>query len=473
MTIHVGRPVAAAAPAPEEIRPSSPFAPRLHRNRTSASRRGRRTPPGRGSACSRPCRRGRRRAYRRPSSAWIPGLVRLLDLAQRGIDRRRGQLARSPPRAPASRRAGGLPSREQLGEPLGDAHRVGADRSPRRSARARSSRAARRRAAPARSDREPFPQRLRGRHVAEPQHGLGAQRGRRVRGRSSRSSRPPRSDRAARAAPGRSAPPGSGSRSRPPGRRARGRAPDRVWRPATISPRGCVADPLGERVQQSVARLCASAGTTVVSGRSPRPLSASSARRADRSLLGARRQRLPPRHVQVHGARSRLAAGGGERPAGDRAEMEQARVVGVVGPELAEPAHRRAVELQLVDRLAGADPSQLRRPVGGEHDQRHRRPRRPRPRPDGGWPRPSRRCTGPTAGVPVAWAAPSAKNPAERSSSSTADLDRPLPPERQRQRGRARTGGEDGAPDTTARQLLHHRRGECGVSIRRVHRPGR
>ena len=35
--------------------------------------------------------------------------------------------------------------------------------------------------------------------------------------------------------------------------------------------------------------------------------------------------------------------------------MEQAVVVGVVGADLAEPAHRGAVELQLVDRLAGAD----------------------------------------------------------------------------------------------------------------------
>ena len=52
--------------------------------------------------------------------------------------------------------------------------------------------------------------------------------------------------------------------------------------------------------------------------------------------------------------------------------MQEAGVVGVVVADLAEPAHRRAVELELVDRLPGADPAQLRRAVGGEHDQRHR-----------------------------------------------------------------------------------------------------
>jgi hypothetical protein len=35
--IQVGCPVAAAAPIPDEIRPSIPFAPRLQRNRTLAS----------------------------------------------------------------------------------------------------------------------------------------------------------------------------------------------------------------------------------------------------------------------------------------------------------------------------------------------------------------------------------------------------------------------------------------------------
>ena len=37
VTIVVGRPLAAAAPIPDEIRPSMPLAPRLQRKRTSAA----------------------------------------------------------------------------------------------------------------------------------------------------------------------------------------------------------------------------------------------------------------------------------------------------------------------------------------------------------------------------------------------------------------------------------------------------
>ena len=41
------------------------------------------------------------------------------------------------------------------------------------------------------------------------------------------------------------------------------------------------------------------------------------------------------------------------------------------GGGVVEPAHRPAVQLDLVDRLRGADATQLGRPVGGEHDHRH------------------------------------------------------------------------------------------------------
>ena len=91
------------------------------------------------------------------------------------------------------------------------------------------------------------------------------------------------------------------------------------------------------------------------------------------SLDGRRRQRLAPGQVEVDGPGTWLAAGGGEGPAGGRAVVQQPLVVGVVGADFAEPAHRRAVELDLVERLAGADPAQLRRPVGGQRDQRQRR----------------------------------------------------------------------------------------------------
>ena len=91
------------------------------------------------------------------------------------------------------------------------------------------------------------------------------------------------------------------------------------------------------------------------------------------ALHRQRRQRLAPGKVEVDGAGRGLAARRGECPAGGRAVVEQAVVVGLVGADLAEPAHRRAVELQLVDRLPGADAAQLRRPVGGQGHQRDRR----------------------------------------------------------------------------------------------------
>ena len=45
----------------------------------------------------------------------------------------------------------------------------------------------------------------------------------------------------------------------------------------------------------------------------------------------------------------------------------------LVVADLDEPLRRRAVDAELVDRLAGADVAQLGRAVGGQHDQRHAR----------------------------------------------------------------------------------------------------
>ena len=154
---------------------------------------------------------------------------------------------------------------------------------------------------------------------------------------------------------------------------------------------------------------------TSVSGRVPRPSRASAcvAVTPPRSGSGASGSRQ--RDVQVH--RARRACPSPRRPrAPRRAVVEQARVVGRRDAQLAEPAHRAAVELELVDRLPRAAAAQLRRAVGGQHDQRHpclvglgdggvdvragrARGRERRPR--------ARRS---------AWAIPSAKKPAQRSS---------------------------------------------------------
>ena len=155
--------------------------------------------------------------------------------------------------------------------------------------------------------------------------------------------------------------------------------------------------------------------------------------------------------------------------AGDRAEVQKAVVVGLVGADLAEPAHGIAVELELVDRLAGADPAQLGRAVRGQQDQRDRRPRRPRPRPGGGCAaaepdvhsdrrrrrrsraqtraRRSRRCARPGPPAPRSPAAATAPAPAASSAS----------------RGRRRPA------DPAAGQLLDHGRGEGGVGVGRIH----
>ena len=65
----------------------------------------------------------------------------------------------------------------------------------------------------------------------------------------------------------------------------------------------------------------------------------------------------------------------GVRPglAGQRAPVAGRTQAGLGQAGLAEPAHRGAVQLDLVDGLVGADPAQLGGPVGGEHDERHAR----------------------------------------------------------------------------------------------------
>ncbi len=72
----------------------------------------------------------------------------------------------------------------------------------------------------------------------------------------------------------------------------------------------------------------------------------------------------------MHGARA-VAGGGPVGAAGQRAVVDGSLSMGLVRAHLHEPLDRAAVQLDLVDRLAGADLAQLRGPVGGQHDQRH------------------------------------------------------------------------------------------------------
>ena len=76
--------------------------------------------------------------------------------------------------------------------------------------------------------------------------------------------------------------------------------------------------------------------------------------------------------VQVHRPGTALERGP-VRAAGERAHEAQALRVGVLHADLEEPLGGRAVELDLVDRLARPGLAQLRRSVGGEDDQRDAR----------------------------------------------------------------------------------------------------
>ena len=81
-------------------------------------------------------------------------------------------------------------------------------------------------------------------------------------------------------------------------------------------------------------------------------------------------ERLAEREVEVDRSRRALDRGP-VGAAGQRADKPEGRRGRVIDPDLEEPLDRVAVDLQLVDRLAGADLAELRRAVGGEHDQRH------------------------------------------------------------------------------------------------------
>ena len=92
----------------------------------------------------------------------------------------------------------------------------------------------------------------------------------------------------------------------------------------------------------------------------------------DGALDRDRRQRLAPGQVEVDrpGARLAAAAASARQATSGNAAARRHRPRECRLRRTSAPS---AVELDLVDRLARADPAQLRRPVGGEHDQRQRR----------------------------------------------------------------------------------------------------
>ena len=152
----------------------------------------------------------------------------------------------------------------------------------------------------------------------------------------------------------------AGIRRAQPARGSRGASP-RSSRPGDDHPAGGLLDQLGER-ERFLARI---AQPPSRAGRPERPA-------PPRPDGGLGHERLAQRPVEVHRARGGAAGGDGVGAAGERADPGAARG-GVVIADLEEPAHGVAVELDLVDRLAGADVAQLGRAVRGQHDQRDAR----------------------------------------------------------------------------------------------------
>ena len=334
-----------------------PFAPRSARKRSGLARRGR-TPPRRGSASSELSHTSASSGSAGSSARRDLALERLRPLGERLRHQRVGL---APGAEPGRIRVGRPRPRARRAAPRAGAARHELAR--RASARA-SSRAGRSRSACA--CREPRAQRLRHRR-ARPPAARGRDGARRrsasraeqhvvVRHTCERSWAPQRTPEAGRPAPA--------SRAWPRAR-ATGSATGSGASPHTITPRAADRNRaatslgVGSAVERPHARSTA------------RP-SARPAQSAASSSSGTGRQRLAQREVQVHRARA------GRDPAVATARQASARWctalarARLVVAHLHEPLGRAAVELELVDRLPGADVAQLRRAVGGEHEQRHR-----------------------------------------------------------------------------------------------------
>ena len=306
---------------------------------TGRARR-RRTPPGRGSACSTPCRRASPSRTGAPSAAWTPGSVGSVELGELGVDRRRrprrgveprlaplGVVAAPEPRCDRPSAAGRGSARSTIAarRGWGSFQPYGGSTTTWRSSVERG---------------EPLAQRLAGRHVAEADDQLGLEAVRPQRGRSSRRATRRARGRGCRAAAATSARRGSDSRCWPPATRSRPRA--RVRLPAgddQAARRG--REPRGELVEQRVVGVeRRPAARRAVSGRAAAPLERQRGGRGDVVARAARgRAGRATARLRCTGPGPRLAARGGVGAAGDGAEVEQAGVVGVVGADLAEPAH--------------------------------------------------------------------------------------------------------------------------------------
>ena len=355
---------AAATPNAVETVPSIPFAPRLESTRNGVSRAGKNVSTSRigiEDATTSVASGGQQRA----ELGRDPRLVE-----PRGPDDLGDRARRRPVGARASRRARTCPCACAAACPR-------ASRASRAGRRRRSWR--RRRPGPARRTRG------RTRPAARPgprATGAAAWRsgGRRRAGRGPARAPPPSRGRAAARRSARSRPARGGRRrsARPAAARrprsakaatAAARRGSRSARPATTIGLRRIAQLVLEADQQPLrghAHRAAAASPTGARprgpGRSRRP--APRHRRA-RAARAARSSGAPGRDAR----RSRCRTRGRRAGAASAARAARRRMV----VDLEVPLGGAAVELDLVDRLPGADVAQLGRPVGGQHEQRHAR----------------------------------------------------------------------------------------------------
>ena len=150
----------------------------------------------------------------------------------------------------------------------------------------------------------------------------------------------------------------------------------------------------------------------------PRPAAGPPGQRLRPVLPCRRHQRLPQRQVQVH------RPAGRDRPAHRRAPVRVLPDPGLRRPQLDEP-RRRAEQADLVDR-SGSRRSRAAPAAGRRSARAAGRRRAPPPAPPGaGSPPPCRTWSPPATGRPDAFASPSARNPADRSSMRTCSRSRP------------------------------------------------
>ena len=341
VTIVVGRPLAWAAPMPGRDEAVDAVGAAVAEEEDVGRRRWRGTPPGRGSACSRRCRPVAV-AWAAPSAAVQAGLgdsAHRLRRAPRPARRRRRlrcrlggdpalraaavSFASAPPsrrRARSGRRAGSPPP-DCVGSFQPPSGRSTICSAPLAASQARSGLLV---GIVAEAEDEVGDDRA-GEVLVAQQQVVGGDDGERSCG------------------PQRSCEVGS-ARIGKPATRARwasgSRSSGSSWRPATITP--AIASPMwaGHLVEQEGRGL-----EVDPRHRGQRPAVAALQRervgRRDRALDRDRRQRLAPGQVEVDGPGPDLAARRRQRPAGDRAVVEQPVVVGLVGADFAEPAHRR------------------------------------------------------------------------------------------------------------------------------------